>query len=59
MDAETKRITPTEDLKDVQIGLFSLQATKISNSLSVEEERELVDRLIKNIDLFTWDPSDM
>lgn len=50
---------PTEDLKEVQIGLLSFQATKISTSLFEEEERELVDRLIKNINLFPWDPSDM
>lgn len=37
------RLTPTEDLKEVHIGSYIHQVTKIVTFLSGEEERELVD----------------
>lgn len=48
-----------EDLEEVQIGPHAHQVTKISTSLFVEEEQELVDRLRINVNMFAWPPSDM
>lgn len=38
---------------------FCDQFTKISMPLSKEEKQELLDKLIKNFDLFAWATSDM
>lgn len=59
LGAEAERLTPTRDLKEVQIGPYVHQVANISTFLSVEKERELVYQLIKNADLFVWDPSNM
>lgn len=52
LDAGNERLTPTEDLKEVRIGPLTHQVTKIGISLIKEEENELVDQLIRNINLF-------
>lgn len=59
LGVEVEVLMPIENLKEIQIGPHVHQVTKIGNSLSAEEERELVIRLKKNVDLFTWAPSDM
>lgn len=48
-----KWLTPMEDLKEVQIGPHTHQVTNIWTSLSVGEKRELVDRLRRNVELFS------
>lgn len=49
-----------EDLDEIHIGPFAHQFINIGTSLSNEEEEyEQVDKLIKNVDLFTQAPSDM
>lgn len=50
MDNES--LTPTE-------GHFPHQVTKIGTSIFEDGECVLVDLIIRNIDLFSWDPSDM
>lgn len=54
LGVETERIKPIEDLKEAQISHQVHQVTKICISLSVREERELVDRFQRNIDLLAW-----
>lgn len=56
---EAERIPPKEDLKKVQIGSQIYHVTNISTLLYTKEEHELVEKLINNIDLFTWAPFDM
>lgn len=53
---DNKRLTPIEDLKEFRIYPSPHQVIKISTSLTEEEEHELVNRLIRNVDLFTWTP---
>lgn len=59
LGANNKRLTPMEDLEEVKICPSTHQVTKIGTSFSEEEEHKLVDQLIRNINLFAWDPSDM
>lgn len=56
---KNERLTPTEDLNEVQIGHLDHQVKNIDTSFSKEEEHELVYQLIRNINLFSWPPSDM
>lgn len=55
----TERLFPSEDLKDVQIGSHTYQVAKIGIFMYAFEERELVDQLIKNVNLFAWAPYDI
>lgn len=59
LGAEAEKLTPTKDLKEVQIGPHAHQVMKMVTFLSVNEGWELVNQLIKNVILFTWTPSDM
>lgn len=59
LGVEAERLTSTEDLKEVQIGPHTNLVMKIGTLLPAEEERELVDQLIKNVNLFARVPSDM
>lgn len=59
MGTEEELLTPIEDLKNVQIGPHTHQVTKMSTLLSAWEEREPVDQLRRNVNLFAWAPSDM
>lgn len=52
LSVENERLTPLENLKEVRINLSAHHVTKINTSLTKEEERELVDQLIRNVDLF-------
>lgn len=56
---DNERVMPTEYLKEVRIGPSAYQVTKIGTSLTEEEEHDLVNQLIRNIDLLAWAPSDM
>lgn len=49
----------TKDLKEVQIIPLVHRVIKIDTLLVEEEERELVDQLSRNVDLFARPPSDM
>lgn len=46
-------------MKEVQIGPLAHQVMNISTSLTKDEECNIVDQLNKNLELFTWAPSDM
>lgn len=59
MGAEVESLTPKKYLKEVQIGPHAHHVTNIGTPLSIEDESELVDQLIKNAYLFAWAPSDM
>lgn len=59
LGAESERITPTKDMKEVHIGPLPHQVTKPDTSLSVFEEEDLIALLRRNIYLFAWTPSDI
>lgn len=50
---------PIEGLKEVQIGPRAPSSTKIDTSLSTRGERELVDQLQRNVNLFVLTLSNM
>lgn len=50
LGVESERLTPTQDLNEVQIGPLGHQVTKIAMSLSDEEEFELINKLKRNTD---------
>lgn len=52
-------ITPIEYLKEVQIEPHAHQVTQTDTSLFSAEEKELVNWLRRNVDLFVWAPSDI
>jgi len=56
---EQERIEPSEELKEVCIGLELHQVTKLGTSLQPEKEVALTQLLKDNLDLFTSKPSDM
>lgn len=56
MGAKVERLTAMKDLKEVKIGPLAHHVTKIGTSLTEEEKCKLVDQLIKNVYLFSWDP---
>ncbi|XP_039687900.1 uncharacterized protein [Medicago truncatula] len=58
-DYQQERIVPIEDLKDIVIGSDPNRTTKIGASLKEAEERNLIQLLQENFDLFAWSPSDM
>lgn len=59
LGVDNERLTPIEDLKEVRIYHSDHQVMKIGTSLSIEEERDLFDQLIRNTNLFSWAPPDM
>ncbi|RDX87985.1 hypothetical protein CR513_30478, partial [Mucuna pruriens] len=50
---------PAEDLKEIQLGPMATHKTRISMTLSPEEEACLVSFLRRNNDVFTWTTEDM
>ncbi|GAU44843.1 hypothetical protein TSUD_400440 [Trifolium subterraneum] len=56
---QDSRISPIEDLEQVQIGEHSHQTTNIGTSLQPKERERIVTLLRSNRDLFAWQPSDM
>jgi hypothetical protein len=58
-DFQERRVSPIEDLEQVQIGKEPYQVTNISTALKSEEKRKILEMLKRNIDLFAWQPSDM
>jgi hypothetical protein len=58
-DFQERRVSPIEDLEQVQIGKEPYQVTNIGTALKSEEKRKILEMLKRNIDLFAWQPSDM
>jgi len=56
---QQERLEPSETLREVAIGPHLHQSTKIGTSLAPSEEKDLIELLRKNLDLFAWAPSDM
>ncbi|GAU32582.1 hypothetical protein TSUD_146960 [Trifolium subterraneum] len=56
---QDRRVSPIEDLEQVQIGEHSHQTTNIGTSLQLEEREKIVTLLRNNRDLFAWQPSNM
>jgi len=56
---QQERLEPIENLKEVMIGSQPHQSTKIGTSLTPSEEKDLIQLLKGNLDLFAWAPSDM
>ncbi|GAU32570.1 hypothetical protein TSUD_218280 [Trifolium subterraneum] len=54
-----ERVSPIEDLEQVQIGEHPHQTTSIGTSLQPEEREKIITILRNNRDLFAWHPSDM
>lgn len=59
IEPEKKSLTPTEDLKEVQIEPFDFHVTKLETSPSEAEEMEFVALLRRNIDMFAWTPDEI
>jgi hypothetical protein len=53
------RVSPIEDLEQVQIGEQPHQTTNIGTSLQPEERERIITLLHNNKYLFAWQPSDM
>ncbi|XP_045797595.1 uncharacterized protein LOC123891742 [Trifolium pratense] len=56
---QDRRVSPIEDLEQVQIGDHPHQTTSLGTALPNEERRRIVKILKDNADLFAWKPSDM
>ncbi|WJX84068.1 hypothetical protein P8452_66678 [Trifolium repens] len=56
---QDRRVSLIEELEKVQIGEATHQTTNIDTSLQPEEREKILVTLKRNIDLFTWQPSDM
>lgn len=56
---DNERLTSIEGLKKVRIKSSTHKVIKIGIPITEEEEHKLVNQLIRNVNLFTWDPSDM
>ncbi|GAU30655.1 hypothetical protein TSUD_31270 [Trifolium subterraneum] len=56
---QDRRVSPIEDLEQVQIGEHSHHTTNIGTSLQPEEREKIVTLLRNNRDLFAWQPSDI
>ncbi|PNX57459.1 gag-pol polyprotein, partial [Trifolium pratense] len=56
---QDRRVSPIEDLEQVQIGDHPHQTTSLGTALPSEERRRIIKILKDNADLFAWKPSDM
>ncbi|CAJ2643996.1 unnamed protein product [Trifolium pratense] len=56
---QDRRVSPIEDLEQVQIGDYPHQTTSLGTALPSEERRRIIKILKDNADLFAWKPSDM
>ncbi|RDX80344.1 Retrovirus-related Pol polyprotein from transposon 17.6, partial [Mucuna pruriens] len=56
---ERERPHPVEKLKEIQIGLWENQKTKIGTIMTKEQEVDLIHCLQQNCDVFAWAPEDM
>ncbi|MCH79825.1 RNA-directed DNA polymerase (Reverse transcriptase) [Trifolium medium] len=53
------RVSPIEELEQVQIGEAAHQVTNLGTALNPTEKEKILTILKNNIDLFAWKPSDM
>ncbi|RDY06927.1 hypothetical protein CR513_09023, partial [Mucuna pruriens] len=57
--ADQRRLCPTKELNEVQIGPLAFHRTKIGTTLGKDEEDRLTCFLVKNKDVFAWCLADM
>ncbi|MCI34038.1 hypothetical protein A2U01_0055256, partial [Trifolium medium] len=53
------RVSPIEELEQVQIREVTHQVTNLGSALNPSERERILSILKSNIDLFTWQPSDI
>jgi hypothetical protein len=58
-DFQEERVSPVDELKQVQIGDQPHQTTNLGTNLEPSEEEMVVELLKRNADLFAWHPKDM
>jgi hypothetical protein len=58
-DFQEERVSPVDELKQVQIGDQPHQTTNLGTNLKPSEEERVVELLKRNADLFAWHPKDM
>ncbi|KAK2371898.1 hypothetical protein QL285_073098 [Trifolium repens] len=58
-DFQERRVSPIEELEEVQIGKEQHQTTSIGTAMGEEERKEVLAILRENVDLFAWKPEDM
>ncbi|KAK2450290.1 hypothetical protein QL285_009417 [Trifolium repens] len=58
-DFQERRVSPIEELEEIQIGKEQHQTTSIGTAMGEEERRDVLAILRENVDLFTWKPEDM
>ncbi|KAK2409009.1 hypothetical protein QL285_044467 [Trifolium repens] len=58
-DFQERRVSPIEELEEIQIGKEQHQTTNIGTTMGVEEREEVLAILKENVDLFAWKPEDM
>ncbi|KAK2435872.1 hypothetical protein QL285_020899 [Trifolium repens] len=58
-DFQERRVSPIEELKEIQIGKEQHQTTSIGAAMGEEERRDVLAILKENVDLFAWKPEDM
>jgi hypothetical protein len=58
-DFQERRVSPIEELEEVQIGKEQHQTTSIGTAMGEEERRNVLTILRENVDLFAWKPEDM
>ncbi|GAU32151.1 hypothetical protein TSUD_68220 [Trifolium subterraneum] len=56
---QDRRVSPIEDLEPIQIGEAPHELTNLGTHLDEGEKEKIIEILRKNVDLFTWKPSDM
>jgi hypothetical protein len=54
-----ERVSPIDELEEVQIGNEEHQITKLRVNMQPQERMEILKILKKNVDLFAWHPKDM
>jgi hypothetical protein len=58
-DFQKRRVSPIEELEEVQIGEEQHQTTSIGSTMGAEEKEEVLAILRENVDLFAWNSEDM
>ncbi|KAK2427613.1 hypothetical protein QL285_026181 [Trifolium repens] len=58
-DFQERRVSPIEELEEIQIGKEQHQTTSIGTAMGEEERRDVLAILKENVDLFAWKPEDM
>ncbi|PNX91900.1 gag-pol polyprotein [Trifolium pratense] len=58
-ELHNRRVSPIEELEQIQIGGQPHQTTNLGTALSAQERERIIKILKDNADLFAWTPSDM